>query len=454
MKVLARLLPKTMEGQMIAILALSFALLLAVLAALEVLEQEDVVGWAQNEFTISRLRRMTPAVEFMDAGRIEEFLRATSSCHEGYTLTERPFPVRASVDSTAIAARLAHELAIDPQRVRAGRALLKQDDFSYRSCRDDAIAFPVAGIVVSLRLRSGQWLNAEVHPHEWHVRRDMIGWIARTLGAFLFVGAIAVFFVRRLSRPLNELTTAARRFGQGLQASSIREDGPPDLKRAIRSFNAMQQQVADELKRRTQTLAAISHDVRTPLTALRIKAELVDDEATRADLISSVQAMERITASALEFLRGESRGEPMRSVELGALLESECSNFQDTGRQVVFVGEQTLPCACRPDALARAVRNLIENAIKYGGAAEVRLCACAQSVEISVSDRGPGIPEDRIAQALEPFERLSPARESGQGGFGLGLAIVRAIVDGHQGELVLEPNKPMGLIATIRLPRS
>jgi signal transduction histidine kinase len=449
----AGLAPRTMEGQMIAILALSLALLLAVLAALEAMEQEDVVGWAQNEFTLSRLRRMTPAVEYMDAGRVEDFLRATSSCHEGYTLTERPFPVRASVDSAGIVARVARELAIDPQRVRAGRALLKQDDFSYRSCRAGAIAFPVAGIVVSLRLRSGKWLNAEVHPHEWHVRRDMIGWVARTLGAFLFVGAIALFFVHRLSRPLNELTGAARLFGQGLQASSIREDGPPDLKRAIRSFNAMQQQVADELKRRTQTLAAISHDVRTPLTALRIKAELVEDEATRADLVSSIQTMERITASALEFLRGESRGEPMRTVELGALLESECSNFQDTGRQAVLVGEPTVRYACRPDALACAVRNLIENAIKYSGAAEVTLRESTESIEIGVSDRGPGIPEDRIAQALEPFERLSQARESGQGGFGLGLAIVKAIVEGHEGELVLEPNQPTGLVATIRLPR-
>lgn len=453
MKAFARLVPRTMEGQMIAILALSFALLLAVLAALEVMEQEDVVGWAQNEFTISRLRRMTPAIEFMDAERIEDFLRATSSCHEGYTLTDQPFPVRASVDSAAIVARVARELAIDPQRVRAGRALLKQEDFSYRTCRAGAIGFPVAGIVVSLQLRSGKWLNAEVHPHEWHVRRDMIGWVARSLGAFLFVGAIAVFFVRRLSRPLNELTGAARRFGRGLQVSNIREGGPPDLRRAIRSFNAMQQQVADELKRRTQTLAAISHDVRTPLTALRIKAELVDDEATRADLISSIHAMERITASALEFLRGESRGEPIRTVELSALLESECSNFQDTGRQAILVGEPTVRYACRPDALACAVRNLVENAIKYGGAAEVTLRMCTESIEISVSDHGPGIPEDRIAQALEPFERLSQARESGQGGFGLGLAIVKAIVEGHEGELVLESNKPTGLIATIRLPR-
>lgn len=451
---LSRLAPRSMEGQMIAILALSFALLLAVLAALEALEQEDVVEWARNDFTLSRLRRMMPAVEFMDTERIDDFLDVTSSCHEGYTLTEEPFATRPSADSVAIGTRIARDLALDPGRVRAGHALLARTDFAYDKCSAAAIELPIEGVVISLQLHSGKWLNAEVHPHEWHVRRDMIGWIARSIGAFLFVGAIAVFFVRRLARPLNELTAAARRFGRGLQASDVKEGGPPDLKRAIRSFNAMQQQVADEVKRRTHTLAAISHDVRTPLTALRIKAELVDDDEARRDLISSIDAMERITASALEFLRGECRTEPMRDIDLGALVESECSNFADIGRNVAFLGgKETVRCSCRPDALSCALRNLIDNAIKYGGAAEVALHTDPESVAISVSDHGPGIPEDKLALAFEPFERLSQARQSDQGGFGLGLAIVRAIVDGHEGELVLEANEPTGLIATIRLPR-
>ncbi len=453
MSAFSRLTPRTMEGQMIAILALSFALLLAVLALLEALEQEDVVEWAQNDFTVSRLRRMVPAVEFMSPERAGDFLEATSSCHEGYTVTDAPFPTRLSADSAAIGARIARQLALDPDRVRAGRARLTHKDFSYGKCGPGAIEFPTEGVVISAKLRSGQWLNVEIHPHEWHVRRDMLGWITRSVGAFLLVGAIAVFFVRRLARPLNELTAAAREFGRGLQASSVREAGPPDLKRAIRSFNAMQQQVADELKRRTHALAAISHDVRSPLTALRIKAELVDDGETRRDLIASIDAMEKITASALDFLRGESRNEPMRNIDLGALLESECSNFEETGRRAVFVGEKSVHISCRPDALARAVRNLIDNAIKYGGAAEVALRSGPAFVAITVSDRGPGIPGDKLALALEPFERLSQARQGAQGGFGLGLAIVQAIVDGHEGELVLEANEPTGLIATIRLPR-
>ena len=226
------------------------------------------------------------------------------------------------------------------------------------------------GIVISVQLQSGRWLNAEVHPHEWHFRQKL-DWLLKVSAAFVFVGAVALFFIRRIGRPLNQLTAAARSFADGMQATEVAEDGPIDLRRAIRSFNAMQRQVAGEMARRTSTLAAISHDVRTPLTALRVKAEMVDDPDVRASLIASIERMERITASALEYLKGESRGEPLRAVDLSALLESECAEFEELGHDVSFVGEHGVQRTCRPEALARAVRNLIDNAIKYGGE-----CAC------------------------------------------------------------------------------
>lgn len=452
-RALGWLAPRTMEGQMLAILGVSFALLLAALAVLEVRDQEDVVEWAQNDATLSRLRRMKPAVELVSAERLPELLAVTSACHEGYTLTDEPFArVASSAEAAAIAGRIAHELGLPPDRVRVGHARLTRDDFSYRECDPASIDLPADGMVISVRLGSGRWLNAEVHPHEWHVRQDMVAWSARAVGAFVLVGAVAVFFVRHLVRPLAELTSAARTFGTRLEVSEVKEGGPPDLRRAIRSFNDMQRRVAQEVERRTCTLAAISHDVRTPLTALRIKAELVDDEEARRDLIRSVETMERITASALEFLRGECRSEPMRAVDLGALVEGECADFQEVGRSVTCSAVAALPFVCRPDALARALRCLIDNAVKYGERAEVVLRGDPQGVTIAVSDHGPGIPADKLALALAPFERLSPARESEQGGFGLGLAIVQAIARGHEGELVLAANTPTGLVATIRLP--
>jgi signal transduction histidine kinase len=440
------------EGQLMTILAASLLALFAAMIALELVEHDTAIETAAGSHTSERLRSLVPVLQRIDADNVDDVVRLTSSCHAGYSVTDAPFASTASTDDTRrLESSLSRELSLDARHLKAGHARLTRDDFSYRRCGPWEIDLPMDGIVISLQLQSGQWLNAEVHPHEWHFRQKL-DWLLKITAAFVFVGAVALFFIRRIGRPLNHLTAAARKFADGMEATEVAEDGPIDLRRAIRSFNAMQRQVASEVARRTGTLAAISHDVRTPLTALRVKAEMVDDSAVRESLIASVERMERITASALEYLKGESRGEPMRAVDLSALLESECAEFEELGHDVSFVGEHGVQRSCRPEALARAVRNLIDNAIKYGGNARVSLRTGANFVEIAIADDGPGIPEDQLRLAIEPFERLSTARASERGGFGLGLAIVRAIAEGHEGELVLTKHEPHGLVATIRLP--
>ena len=451
-KRIARVVPQSMEAQVIAILALSLLSLLVALAALEITGRKTALETAQSGYTLQRLQQLYPMLQRVSAAELPSVIDVLSSCHEGYTLTEQPFAGgRSSVDTDRLRARLAQLLSLDEQRLSVGYAVLQPDQFSYSKCTPAEIDLPAQGIVISLQLPSGKWFNKEVHPHEWHIR-EKLGWWLRASAVFAFVGAIAIFFIHRLSRPLNKLTDAARRFGQGLEVSTLAEQGTTDLRRAIRTFNAMQRQVADEIARLTNTLAAISHDVRTPLTALRIKAEMIEDARIRHDLIADIERMERITASALAFLRGQSRNEPLQRVDLSALLESECVDFEETGRSVTFAGEHNITCMCRPDALARAVRNLIDNAVKYAGTAIVTLRREPDCVTISVLDHGPGIPADQRHAALEPFGRLSAARENHEGGFGLGLAIAKAVAEGHDGALVLSDNEPAGLIATIRLP--
>jgi signal transduction histidine kinase len=443
---------KSMEGRMIAVLALALVALFAAVVVLEVRAHESPLETAQSAGTLERIRKLYPVLERIGAREIPDFLHIASSCHAGHTVTEQPFRLdRSGVEAGQLKARLATALAVHPSRLSVGHARLTRADFSYGKCSASEIELPFEGIVISLRLASGKWLNTEVHPHEWHIRENL-GWMIQVSAIFVFVGGIAIYFMHRLSKPLGSLTSAAQRFGDGLKVSRLEEDGPADLRRAIRSFNTMQEQVAGEVERRTNTLAAISHDVRTPLTALRIKAEMIDDAAVRQDVIASIERMEKVTGSALEFLRGESRGEPLRSVDLSALLESECLDFEETGRKAAFLGEHGVKLVCRPDALARAIRNLIDNAIRYADGARVAVRAGRETVEISVADEGPGIPPDRVALALQPFGRLSKARESHHGGFGLGLAIVQAIAKGHDGELILRANEPAGLLATIRLP--
>ena len=440
------------EGQLMAILAAALVALFGTMIALELIEHDTPIETAAGGRTLERLRSLVPVLQRIDADNVGDVVGLASSCHAGYSVTDSPYRTTASTaDTSRLESSLVRELSLDPQRLKAGHARLTREDFSYRRCGQWEIQLPMDGIVISVQLQSGRWLNAEVHPHEWHFRQKL-DWLLKVSAAFVFVGAVALFFIRRIGRPLNQLTAAARSFADGMQANELAEDGPVDLRRAIRSFNAMQRQVAGEMARRTSTLAAISHDVRTPLTALRVKAEMVDDPDVRASLIASVERMERITASALEYLKGESRGEPLRAVDLSALLESECAEFEELGHDVSFVGEHGVQGTCRPEALARAVRNLIDNAVKYGANARVSLRVESGFIEIAVADEGPGIPEDERRRAMEPFERLSTARESDTGGFGLGLAIVRAIAEGHEGSLALTKNEPHGLVATIRLP--
>lgn len=450
----SRWTPGTLEGQIIAVLAISLVLVLGALTAFDLMARDTPIEWAESGATLNRLSRMRTALESIDPKKRASFLRTISACHDGYTLTERAFePVERNVGTNALAGRIAQHLAVEASSVSVGYANLSRADFSYAKCSASEISLPMRAIVVGLKLDSGRWLNAEVHPHEWHVDA-LLARILRYGAVCAFVGVLAILLMRRLSKPLNNLTHAARRFGAGLNVSPVPETGPLDLRQAIESFNAMQRQVAGEVSRRTDTLAAISHDLRTPLTALRIKAELVEDAARRIDLVASIDKMDRIVASALEFLRGESRSEPLRSIDLSAMLASECSEFEEAGQQAEYIGKAGVHYTCRSEALARAVRSLIENANKYGNGARVDLRCDPGHLDISVSDTGAGIPEDQFKVALGPFRRLSRARESHQGGFGLGLAVAQAIAKGHDGDLILSTNEPCGLIATIRLPNT
>lgn len=454
MKIISWFKPRTMAGQMILVLFLSLTLLLMTLAALEFSKQETVLETALNRNNLNKIQLLFKVLDTLNTEQTTNLLELTSSCHRGQSLTQSPYPTaQQSVETMEIKMRLRQELNLEENQIRVDHVIMTQKDFSYDKCKKEDMEFPFEGLVISIKLSSGLWFNSEIHPHELHIVQDILFWTKWSGIAFLFIGGVAIFFISHLNKPLGNLSRAANEFAKGLKISKVEEIGPPDIKRTIQSFNAMQQQVTDEINRRTTTLAAISHDIRTPLTALRIKVELIDDEQNRESLISSINKMEKVTASALEFLKGENRSEPIRNVELSTLLESECMDFSELGENVRYVGEHDIQQLCRPEALARAIRNLIENAIKYGGAAVVHLTTDNNFITISVSDNGPGIPEEDIDSVIKPFNRLSKARESDKGGFGLGLAIVEAIAQGHNTHLTLETNHPTGLVASIKLNR-
>ena len=443
----------TLEKQIFAILASVFVALLIGAVIYQFTQHLNVEQEAKSEQIVSGITFRLDIVEQMTPEEVEEFVANKSICHKGFSVSDVPSygPHANSAEADEIRSFIAEEMQRPKEDISVSYAVFSEDDFAYSKCEPGEFDFPVAGIVVSARMDNGQWLNIEVHAHKFELIGDELVSTLRIILFLFFVSAAALLLIRRLTRPLSKLTEAASRFGSDLKVEEVEETGPIDIRQAIRSFNTMQREVRDEIKRRTHMLAAVGHDIRTPLTGLRVKAEFIEDAEIRDDIIKSIQKMERITESALDYVRGESRSEPKQNVDLRALIESECSEFEELGETVTFSGNEPIHYRCRPVALGRAIRNLIDNAVKYGGGATVELIKGDDNIEIRVLDEGPGISEHRKSEAFDPFTRLSQARESEKGGFGLGLSIAKAIVDGHDGTLSLESNTPQGLIAVIKL---
>lgn len=270
----------------------------------------------------------------------------------------------------------------------------------------------------------------------------------------LAVAAVAVLAIRRQTRSLRTLADASERFGRGEAVPHLAETGPSEVVAATRAFNTMQQRLGDFMRDRLRLLASISHDLRTPLTTLRLKAEFIEDEAVRDDIVATIDELTVICEATLAFTRAEATSEPTVALRLDELVAACVEEFRLAGADVEATALAAVTYPCRPVALKRALRNLIENAVRYGQEARVSVADEADAVALAVADAGPGLPEDRMDEAFQPFVRLEPSRNTETGGLGLGLAIARSIVQAHGGTLTLENRPEGGLVATIRLPKT
>ncbi|WP_315834656.1 sensor histidine kinase [Bradyrhizobium prioriisuperbiae] len=208
------------------------------------------------------------------------------------------------------------------------------------------------------------------------------------------------------------------------------------------------------VEERTNMLAAISHDLRTPLTRLRLMAEYVRDDEQRSEVLSDISEMETMIKSSLAFGSAEARREPYSMVDIASLLISLCDNFSDMGHDVGYQGADHAQLSCQPVAMRRALTNLIDNGQRYGERVNVRLQNETQAIVIVIQDVGPGIAPDQVERAFAPFQRLDSSRNRSTGGTGLGLAIARDVIRGHGGEITLAPAEtPPGLLVTVRLPK-
>jgi signal transduction histidine kinase len=273
------------------------------------------------------------------------------------------------------------------------------------------------------------------------------------LSSLVFVAILIAFWTaRRLAAPIRQFARAAERLGVDLTAPPLAVRGPQELRTTIVAFNRMQDRLRRFLEDRTQMLAAISHDLRAPLARLRLRAELVADGEQQRKMFDDLEAMNAMIDSTLAFARDDSRQEPRRLVDLGVLVGDICEDVADVGDNASYSGPRGIDVRCRPTLIRRAVANLVDNAIKYGRSARVRIISDSDHVVIVVDDDGPGIPPEQQEKVFAPFYRFDAARDPGKAGVGLGLSIARTVAREHGGDVTLKNRDGGGLSALIELP--
>jgi signal transduction histidine kinase len=277
-------------------------------------------------------------------------------------------------------------------------------------------------------------------------------WASTVLFLFVSVTLLGAWAGRALSAPLSAFARAAENFSVSQTSAPLPETGPEEIRAAAVALNRMRERITALMNDRTRMLAAISHDLRTPITRLRLRSEFIENKAQRAETLHDLDQMQAMLESVLSFLSGGSAEKPTL-VNVAALLHTICEQFSDCGHVVRYQGPGRAPFVIRPGEIGRAVTNLVENAVRFGTEVNVRLTASADQATIEVSDNGPGIPKHRRADMLKPFVRGEEARTMDEkSGFGLGLSIAQAAVHGHGGELSLLDNTPQGLLVRVALP--
>jgi signal transduction histidine kinase len=275
----------------------------------------------------------------------------------------------------------------------------------------------------------------------------------RLLLLVLVCFALAAVLVRMTTRSLSELARAADRLGENLEGPPLPERDPSEIRRVIAAYNRMLARVREQIAERTWLLGAISHDLQTPITRMRLRCEVMRDAGLRAKMERDLHEMGAMVGSTLEFFRALGSGLRRRPVDVGALVESLCEDRRESGESVIVNGAPHARYDADPQSLRRCIENLVGNAVRYGGAAEIGIEDDAKQLRISVRDRGPGIPEEQLERVFEPYYRVEGSRNRASGGTGLGLSIARNIARWHGGDIRLRNAPGGGLIAQLSLPR-
>jgi len=430
-----RLLPRSLFGRLILLMAGGLILAQLIGAAMHMAERQRMISTTINAEFAQRVAAVYRAIDNQPSSERSRLAQLLSSPRQQLSI-ESSSPITLEIDSVE------NEFL---QRVRQALGM---------TITLKPVVTPRPGIFafdLYLKLTAGDWLRIRGQAPQEIIASPLHHFM--TLGLMLFLVFILVWLAVRMTvRPLTDLAKAARALGDDLKSPPLPENGPLEVRAAAQAFNSMQQRIRAGIEERERFLAAVSHDLKTPVTRLRLRSEMLDDPGLRERFVRDLDEMQGMLGSALDFLHGKAVDEGIQRLDLTALLESMADDYADIGENIRLQAPESLLLEGRPQALRRAIGNLIDNGLKYGSKVSVEAVQDNGTLRITIDDAGPGLPEHELERVFEPFYRLESSRSRETGGVGLGLAIVRQIARGHGGDVVLENRSGGGLRAILSLP--
>jgi len=460
---MTNLLPRSLFGQTVLILLFGLVVSHLIGAWIYAGDREQAVRAIGGLAAAQRVANLTRLVEETPVEGRARVVEALSDPTFKVSLSMRAptFPEGADQDSIskAIAEFIAQQLPGESARslevvVSGTAALPAAPPFGHRMPMMGPMVHAGGvwrGLQVAVQLGNGQWLSFATTLLDTGLAVSWNFFLAMTIMGVIVL-AISAWAVRRVTAPLSLLAGAAERLGKDVGADPLPELGTTEMRQASRAFNQMQERLRRFVENRTRMLAAISHDLRTPLTLLRLRAEGVESAEDRDKMLATIAEMDGMIGATLAYARDEAEAEPRRRNDIAALLASIVDDMADAGLPVAMEPSPSVILECRPAALRRALSNLLDNAVKYGMRAHAAVRTTGNEVEIAIDDEGPGIPEPELAKVTQPFYRMDESRSRDTGGIGLGLAIAMSTIQAHGGELTLSNLPHGGLRARVVLP--
>jgi signal transduction histidine kinase len=454
-----RLIPRSLFGRTLLVLAAGLLLAQLGSALIHLLDRGSSVYRLAELQIARRIAQNARILDRLPAAERHKVVEEVAGRHLRVSLSGRPVAVESGFSEhdpyeADFAASLQREIGAPwPVRVDINPQPRSRNAIELWMARNFYFLLPGPfSIVVQVRLQDGTYAVFDVN-----VPQEPLSRLENLLPLLLLLLALSLaltaFLVRMTTRSLARLSRAAAAIGEDPEsAPPLPEAGPSEVASVIDELNRMHERVRQYVVERRRLLSAISHDLKTPITRLRLRAEMMPDAELRTKMLRDLDEMQNMVAATLDFFRRVEQNPERQPIDVAALIDSVCEDRREAGQAVSVQGAPLAPYRADPQALRRCLENLVENAVRYGSRADIEICDSPAELRIAVRDRGPGIPEAELERVFEPFYRLDDSRNTASGGTGLGLSIARNIARWHGGEVRLANAAP-GLRVELALPR-